>query len=106
MASTSRATDPIIATTTTNASGQYLFTGLPLDDGDGDADYFVWVNDTASIFDWPDSQTYDADGLAHAQSQCGGAQCRRRPIYATRTSAITPVGQSSSLGADRRHNLA
>jgi protocatechuate 3,4-dioxygenase beta subunit len=44
--------EPIIATTTTDANGNYLFRGLPLsDDGDGvagDADYLVWVNDTAN----------------------------------------------------------
>jgi protocatechuate 3,4-dioxygenase beta subunit len=43
--------EPIIATTTTQADGLYLFQGLPLsDEGDGDAsdaDYLVWVNDTA-----------------------------------------------------------
>ncbi len=55
-------TDPIIATTTTNANGQYLFTSLLLDDGDGDADYLVWVNDTASILQSL-RPSYDADGL-------------------------------------------
>jgi uncharacterized repeat protein (TIGR01451 family) len=43
--------EPIIATTTTDAVGNYLFQGLPLgDEGDGlpgDAHYLVWVNDTA-----------------------------------------------------------
>ena len=43
--------EPIIATTTTDTNGQYLFRGVPLsDDGDSttdDADYLVWVNDTA-----------------------------------------------------------
>ena len=43
--------EPIVATTSTDATGNYLFRGLPLsDEGDGvpgDADYLVWVNDTA-----------------------------------------------------------
>jgi hypothetical protein len=56
--------EPIIATDTTNASGQYLFTGLSLsDNGDGnpaDADYIVWVNDTDSVLTGL-QQTYDQD---------------------------------------------
>jgi len=35
----------IIATTTTDGSGQYLFTGVEVDDGDGDAEYLVDVGD-------------------------------------------------------------
>lgn len=56
--------EPIIATDTTDASGQYLFTGLSLsDNGDGDpadADYIVWVNDTDAVLTGL-TQTYDQD---------------------------------------------
>ena len=54
--------EPIIATTTTDASGRYLFSGLPLDDGDGDADYIVWVNDTNNVLGNLKA-TFDADGI-------------------------------------------
>lgn len=53
--------EPIVATDTTDADGRYLFAGLPLDDGDGDADYIVWVNDTNNVLGNL-TQTFDADG--------------------------------------------
>ena len=53
--------EPIIATDTTDDNGEYFFEGLPLDDGDGDADYIVWVNDTDNVLDSL-IQTYDAYG--------------------------------------------
>jgi protocatechuate 3,4-dioxygenase beta subunit len=56
--------EPVIAIDTTDASGQYLFSGLALsDDGDGDgadADYIVWVNDTDAVLTGL-RQTYDQD---------------------------------------------
>jgi hypothetical protein len=39
----------IIAVDTTDAAGNYLFTGLSLDDGDGDADYLVLVTDSDNV---------------------------------------------------------
>ena len=39
----------IIATDTTDDNGNYLFTGLPTDDGDGDVDYLVTVTDLDSV---------------------------------------------------------
>jgi protocatechuate 3,4-dioxygenase beta subunit len=54
--------DPIIATDVTDANGQYLFQGLPVNDGDGDADYLVWVNDTQHVLGEL-SPTYDDDGV-------------------------------------------
>jgi hypothetical protein len=41
--------EPIIATDITDASGHYLFTGLPITDGIGTDDYLVWVNDTHHV---------------------------------------------------------
>ena len=41
--------EPTIATTLTNANGDYSFNGLDLDDGDGDADYLVFVHDNAGL---------------------------------------------------------
>jgi protocatechuate 3,4-dioxygenase beta subunit len=53
--------EPIIATTTTNANGQYLFPGLPLTDGTGTDDYIVWVNDSNNVLGEM-IPTYDKDG--------------------------------------------
>ncbi len=47
--------EPIIATDTTDANGQYLFEGLAYDD------YIVWVNDTDNVLDGL-TATYDSDG--------------------------------------------
>ncbi|MCB0256169.1 MAG: carboxypeptidase regulatory-like domain-containing protein [Anaerolineae bacterium] len=55
--------EPIIATTTTDASGQYLFPGLPLTDGTGTDDYIVWVNDTNNVLGEM-VPTYDKNGAA------------------------------------------
>ena len=55
--------EPIIATDITDENGAYLFEGLPLDDGDGDADYIVWVNDTENVLDGLEN-TFDEDGGA------------------------------------------
>ncbi|MGB1249580.1 MAG: SdrD B-like domain-containing protein [Candidatus Promineifilaceae bacterium] len=62
--------EPIIATTQTDENGQYLFSGLPVDDGggDSDADYIVWVNDTNNVLDGME-QTYDDDGAAGTPNQ-------------------------------------
>ena len=46
--------EPIIATTTTVANGDYLFTGLP------DGSYLVWVNDTDNVLAGK-TQTYDTN---------------------------------------------
>ena len=58
--------EPVIATDTTDANGQYLFEGLPLTNaGDGDAadsDYLVWVNDTNNVLAGL-NQSYDSDGV-------------------------------------------
>jgi len=50
--------EPIIATDITDASGQYLFSGLPAGAGQ---DYLVWVNDTNNVLGEL-VPTYDADG--------------------------------------------
>ncbi len=52
--------DGIIATTTTDASGAYLFTGVSTTDGVGTDDYLVWVNDTAHVLGGL-TPTVDAD---------------------------------------------
>ncbi|MFC1463046.1 SdrD B-like domain-containing protein, partial [Verrucomicrobiota bacterium] len=41
--------EPILATTTTDTNGLYVFSGLSLDDGDGDADYLVWLSDAGDV---------------------------------------------------------
>ena len=50
--------DAILATVTTNSSGDYLFTGLAVD-----KDYLIWVNDTAHVLSGMTS-TYDRNGSA------------------------------------------
>ncbi|MEM1326751.1 MAG: SdrD B-like domain-containing protein [Bacteroidota bacterium] len=55
--------EPIIATDVTDENGNYLFEGLPLDDGDGDADYIIWVNDIDNVLDGLEA-TFDEDGGA------------------------------------------
>ncbi len=60
--------EPIIATDVTDENGAYSFTGLPLDDGDGDADYLVWVNDTDNVLG-EQAPTYDKDGTSPAAGQ-------------------------------------
>jgi uncharacterized repeat protein (TIGR01451 family) len=53
--------EPIIATTLTNSSGQYQFSGVPVTDGTGTDDYLVWVNDTSNVLNEL-SAVYDSDG--------------------------------------------
>ena len=55
--------EPIVATTDTDANGEYLFAGVPTADGVGTDDYLVWVNDTAGILKQL-QPTYDFDGPA------------------------------------------
>lgn len=55
--------EPIIATDTTDTSGIYGFSGLPVTDGAGTDDYLVLVNDTSGILSDLDP-TYDADGAS------------------------------------------
>jgi len=50
--------EPIIARDITDASGQYLFTNLPADNGQ---DYLVWVNDTENVLG-DLLPTFDSDG--------------------------------------------
>jgi uncharacterized repeat protein (TIGR01451 family) len=53
--------EPIIASTTTDAAGNYVFPGLPVTDGAGTDDYLVWVNDVANVLDGT-TPTYDSNG--------------------------------------------
>ncbi|MDR7545584.1 MAG: SdrD B-like domain-containing protein, partial [Armatimonadota bacterium] len=41
--------EPRVGTTTTDAAGSYLFRGLPVDDGGGDAQFVVVVTDVAGV---------------------------------------------------------
>ena len=41
--------EPLVGSTTTNGSGRYLFSGLPVDDGGGNAQFVVDVTDTAGV---------------------------------------------------------
>ncbi|HND53356.1 MAG TPA: SdrD B-like domain-containing protein, partial [Pirellulaceae bacterium] len=55
----------IIATTVTDANGNYLFPGIPVADGTGADDYLVWVNDIANLTRNL-TPTYDSNGIASA----------------------------------------
>ncbi|MGB1249472.1 MAG: SdrD B-like domain-containing protein [Candidatus Promineifilaceae bacterium] len=88
--------EPIIATTITNANGQYLFAGLPLDDGggDSDADYIVWVNDTDNVLDGL-TQTYDSNGVLASPNQSAVALSSGSPDDRSQDfgySASSPLG--------------
>jgi len=63
--------EPIIATTVTDANGNYLFTGLPAADGAGTDDYLVWINDTAGILDTL-QPTFDFDAASPASGVVSG----------------------------------
>ena len=71
--------EPIIATDTTDANGDYLFPGLP------DGNYLVWVNDTDNVLG-DKTPTYDKNG--------GTAP--------TGSGAPTGVASSTVLGLARR----
>lgn len=55
--------EPIIATTLTDVSGAYAFTGVPVTDGVGTDDYLVWVNNTSLVIDTL-VPSYDANGIS------------------------------------------
>ncbi len=55
--------DVIIATTITDATGYYLFNGVPVADGTGSDDYLVYVSDTNAVLNWL-TPTYDNNGIA------------------------------------------
>ncbi len=84
--------EPIIASDTTDLNGQYLFTGLPLDDGDGAADYLVWVNDNDNVLAGLNA-TYDSDGLAPNTGMATGLG-----ISAVAISTATPDDRSQDFG--------
>ena len=84
--------EPIIATDITDSNGQYNFTGLPLDDGDGDADYLVWVNDTDNVLGEL-IPNYDADGLNNPASGL-----ETTGISAAAVSAVSPTNTNQNFG--------
>jgi hypothetical protein len=88
--------DTVIGTDTTDANGRYLFQGLPLDDGDGDADYIVWVNDTNNVLGGL-VPTFDADGIAtlnlSATALSGGM-----PDDDAQDFSYTPAGHQPGAG--------
>lgn len=71
-----------IATTTTDANGGYLFTGLPIDDGGGNMQYVVHVTDTAGVL----------TGFWHSlgdQAETSDNNSKASP-YAVTLSTVTP----------------
>ncbi len=85
------ADEPIIATTTTDANGQYLFDDLPY------GDYLVWVNDTNNVLH-DLAQTYDADGLGTPNLSARTIDALE-PHPRDQDFGYTPNGQTPLLGA-------
>jgi hypothetical protein len=82
--------EPILATTTTDSSGNYQFNGLPLDDGTGDADfdYLVDVTDIHRVLPLL-HQTFGTPGV----DDNGQVE-----PYAVALSAGTPSNQTADFG--------
>ncbi|MFQ5436654.1 MAG: SdrD B-like domain-containing protein, partial [Anaerolineae bacterium] len=89
--------EPIMATDVTTAGGQYLFPCLPLDDGDGDADYLVWVNDTNNVLSGL-AQTFDADGTATGNISATALDGVILTDDPTQDFSYTPVGHTGADG--------
>jgi len=94
--------EPIIATTYTNASGQYAFTGVPVADGVGTDDYLVWVNDTANVLGEL-AAVYDDNGAAPASGLVTGLGISRVADLTpagnlNQDFAYAPAAQTSALG--------
>jgi uncharacterized repeat protein (TIGR01451 family) len=90
--------DPIVATTITDASGGYQFSGLP-----GGTQYWVWVNDTENVLG-------EVTQSAEPGGSDGGAPCSTcndvsptvvvvGPDNIFQDFGYTPTGQTSVLGA-------
>ena len=93
--------DGIIATTTTDASGAYLFTGLSTTDGVGTDDYLVWVNDTAHVLGGL-TPTVDADTINPTTGFVTGygisAVANLAGTDLTQDFGYTAAGQSQTTG--------
>jgi len=57
--------DPIVATSITDANGYYQFNGLPVAGGTETGNYWVWINDTQNVL-FGLAPTYDANGVSTA----------------------------------------
>jgi len=89
--------ESIIATVTTNADGQYLFAGLPVDDGGGDAAYIVMIADTANVLNGH-SQTFDADGVAASPNMSAVTLDPTNPDDRAQDFGFTPDEPVGSIG--------
>ncbi len=91
--------EPFLVTTITDGNGQYLFTGLPLDDGggDSDADYIVVVTDTNHVLQGL-SQTWDRDGVLGTPGKSAVAISAGTPDVRTEDFGYTPGDPSGSIG--------
>lgn len=90
----------IIATDTTDENGEYLFTGLSTDDGDGDVDYLVTVTDSDSVLQGL-TKTNGANDGANDNSQDDPYAVSLTPASKDNLTAdfgYTPNGQQPGLG--------
>ncbi len=88
--------EPVIATDTTDSDGTYLFTGLSLDDGSGQASYFVRVTDTNDVLNGL-KPTYDETGEANGES--ASVLTPTAPDDMTQDFSYTPELMRPGLGA-------
>ena len=101
--------EKVIATDLTDENGQYLFTGLSLDDGDGDADYIVWVNDSLNVLDKM-RPTFDADGIgtedlsAMALSSGNTTDLDQDFSFSHSNSGVQSGGLGDTIFLDRNNN--
>ncbi|NNL94865.1 MAG: hypothetical protein HKO64_04530 [Xanthomonadales bacterium] len=84
--------DSIIGTQLTDENGKYNFTGLSLDDGGGDAQYLVWVNDTDHVLG-DLLATGDDDGSSPASGDVTGLG-----ISAVTLSSGAPIDLDQDFG--------
>ncbi len=78
-----------VISTITTSDGTYQFVGLPLDDGDGDADYIVTVTDRYNM----------VQDLTHSiGASLGSNNNSQRDPYAVAVSAASPDNQTADFG--------
>jgi hypothetical protein len=87
----------IIATTVTDASGNYSFAGLPVTDGAGSDDYLVWVNDTGSVLTGL-TATYDSNGTGTLNLSAATNLTPLPSVNDLQDFGYTPSGQTTGEG--------
>ena len=90
--------EPIVATDTTDANGDYLFPGLP------DGNYLVWVNDTDNVLG-AKTPTYDANGGAAPTGSGAPTGVASSTVLGLSASALDPTSTDSSSVNDQTQDF-